>query len=63
MLGEFTECLTCEGSIIKMDLVEKQVIESEAELAIYEKDSCEYNLVNEDLKKLKKFMHHKSNVN
>ena len=62
MLGEFTECLTCEGSIIKMDLVEKQVAESESELAIYEKDSCEYQLVNEDLKKLKSFMHHKSNA-
>ena len=59
MLGEFTECLTCEGSIIKMALVEKQVAESESELAIYEKDSCEYHLVNQDLKKLKNFMHHK----
>lgn len=62
MLGEFTECLTCEGSIIKMDLVEKQIAESESELAIYEQDSCEYHLVNQDLKKLKNFMHHKLNV-
>jgi len=62
MLGEFTECLTCEGSIIKMDLVEKQIAESESELAIYEKDSCEYHLVNQDLKKLKNFMHHKLSV-
>jgi len=62
MLGEFTECLTCEGSIIKMDLVEKQVAESESELALYEKESCEYHLVNQDLKKLKSFMHHKLNV-
>lgn len=62
MLGEFTECLTCEGSIIKMNLVEKQIAESESELAIYEQDSCEYHLVNQDLKKLKNFMHHKLNV-
>jgi len=62
MLGEFTECLTCEGSIIKMNLVEKQIAESESELAIYEQDSCEYQLVNEDLKKLKNFRSHKLNI-
>lgn len=62
MLGEFTECLTCEGSIIKMDLVEKQIAESESELALYTIDSCEYDIVNQDLNKLKGYMHHKINV-
>lgn len=60
MLGEFTECLTCEGSIIKMDLVDKQIAGVESELSYYEVDSCEYGIVNQDLQKLKDYKKNKA---
>ena len=55
MLGEFTECLTCEGSIIKLDLVEKQIEATKAELAMYDEGSCEFEVVCQDLNKLKQY--------
>jgi integrase len=59
MLGEFTECLTCEGSIIKMDLVDEKIAGVESELSYYEVDSCEYGIVNQDLQKLKDYKKNK----
>lgn len=55
MLGEFTECLACEGSIIKLDLVEKQIEATKAELAMYDEGSCEFEVVCQDLNKLKQY--------
>lgn len=59
MLGEFVECLSCPGSVIHPDKVAHEIKKSEDELSNYNPDSGEYQVLNAQLDRLKKYQANK----
>lgn len=55
MLGDFTECLSCEGAIIKPELVDDAIQVTTAELAGYADNTGEYQITKGDLERLSYF--------
>lgn len=55
LLGEFTECLSCEGAIIKSEKVDEAIVSTTAEIAMYAEGSGEYQITKIDLIKLVNF--------
>lgn len=55
LLGDFTECLSCEGAIIKTNKLEQGIQEVIEELKLYPIGSGEHQVVERDLEKLVKF--------
>lgn len=55
LLGDFTECLSCEGAIIKPEKVEEAIASTSAEMATYKEGSGEYQITKYDLDKLVSF--------
>lgn len=58
MLGDFIECVDCEGAIIDGGKVDLAISEMEHELSLYEPGTCEYKLAQADLDRLSKFKTH-----
>ncbi|QAY84166.1 integrase [Pseudomonas arsenicoxydans] len=52
LLGDFTECLSCDGAIIKPENVDEAIAFTRAEIASYEENSGEYQIAKDDLDKL-----------
>ena len=59
MLGEFTSCLSCDGSIIKKSKVEREIALAREELKLYEEGSGEYQLTKANLDELVKYKEHR----
>lgn len=55
LLGDFTECLSCEGAIIKPEKVGSAIEAVAAELQLYPVGSGEYQVTNGDLERLLSF--------
>lgn len=55
LLGDYTECLSCEGSIIKSEKLSDAIESATAELASYVEDSGEYQITKADLERLLSF--------
>ncbi|SJN08914.1 hypothetical protein CZ787_00330 [Halomonas citrativorans] len=55
ILGELFECLSCPGSVIHPDKVATEIQKTESELSNYDTDSGEYQVVNAELDRLKKY--------
>lgn len=55
LLGDFTECLSCEGAIIKPELVDSAIESTISELAIYPDNTGEYQVTKIDLERLSTF--------
>lgn len=55
MLGDYTECLSCEGAIIKPDKLNMAIVDATNELCNYAEDSGEYQIVNGDIERLASF--------
>jgi hypothetical protein len=55
LLGDFIECLSCEGAIIKSGKIGEAIVIINSEMASYEKDSGEYQITKGDLDKLVSF--------
>lgn len=61
MLGEFTSCLPCEGAIIKESKVDREIKNTQEELALYEEGSGEYQITKANLDALLKYKEHRMN--
>jgi len=55
LLGDYTECLSCEGAIIKSEKVNDAIRSATTELANYAEDSGEYQITKVDLERLLSF--------
>lgn len=55
LLGEYTECLSCEGAIIKPSKLDAAIQDAAIELADYEEGSCEYQILMGDIQRLTAF--------
>lgn len=55
LLGDYTECLSCEGAIIKSEKVNDAIESATAELANYAEGSGEYQITKGDLERLLSF--------
>lgn len=55
LLGEVTPCLTCKDGILERDKLESAISDDEADLALYEPGSGEYQVIEAELLSLKKF--------
>ena len=55
LLGDFTECLSCESAIIKSEKVDETIVSTAAEIAMYVEGSGEYQITKIDLIKLVNF--------
>lgn len=55
LLGDFVECLSCEGAIIKSEKISDAILTMNSEMAFYEKGSAEYQITKGDLDKLVSF--------
>lgn len=55
MMGDFTDCLSCEGAIIKGEKIEEAIIDTSVEMSNYEEDSGEYQIAKTELDRLKSF--------
>ena len=55
LLGDFVECLSCEGAIIKSEKIADAIVTMNSEIASYEKNSVEYQITKIDLDKLVSF--------
>jgi len=59
MLGDYTSCLNCPGSIIKPDKLNSMLEQSENELANYEVGTGEHFIVQAEVDKLRNFQERK----
>ncbi|CAI8922657.1 hypothetical protein EMIT0P258_50013 [Pseudomonas sp. IT-P258] len=55
LLGDFTSCLTCEGSIIKPQKLDEAIADTQKELTMYEEGTGEYQLVSGDIERLLRY--------
>ena len=55
LLGDAGPCTTCDESIIEKDKLEAAIADDEADLALYEPGTGEYQVVKTELDRLKKF--------
>lgn len=55
LLGEITPCLSCKDGILEQDKLESAIADDEADLALYEPGSGEYQVIETELLSLKKF--------
>lgn len=55
LLGDAGPCTTCDESIIEKDKLEAAIADDEADLALYEPGSGEYQVIKSELDRLKKF--------
>lgn len=55
MLGDYTECLSCEGAIIKPTKLSAAIEDAKKELSNYAEDSGEYQIVTGDIERLMAF--------
>lgn len=55
MLGDYTECLSCEGAIIKPNKLSAAIEDAKNELSNYADDSGEYQIVKGDIERLMAF--------
>ncbi|MCR3811243.1 integrase, partial [Pseudomonas aeruginosa] len=55
MLGDYTECLSCEGAIIKPSRLSAAIEDAKNELSNYAEDSGEYQIVKGDIERLMVF--------
>jgi len=55
MLGDYTECLSCEGAIIKPTKLSAAIEDAKNELSNYAEDSGEYQIVTGDIERLMAF--------
>lgn len=55
MLGDYTECLSCEGAIIKPEKLNAAIEGASEELSCYAVDSGEYQIVKGDIERLSAF--------
>jgi hypothetical protein len=55
MLGSLTACLGCDDAIIDLDKVDEQILELEKEIDCYQLGTGEYQLVHEELNRLRNF--------
>jgi len=55
LLGDYTECLSCEEAIIKPEMVNAAIEAVSAELLNYAENSGEYQITKGDLERLSKF--------
>jgi len=55
LLGDYTECLSCEGAIIKFGKLKSAIEDSEYELCSYEEGSGEYQIVRSEVERLRGF--------
>ncbi len=55
LLGDFTECLSCEGAIIKPEQLSKAIDDATEELSFYTEDSGEYRIVKGDIERMLAF--------
>lgn len=57
LLGDFTTCLSCEGSIIKPQKLDEAIQDAERELTVYEEGSGEYQITKGDWDRLIRYRH------
>ncbi|MHC5349085.1 integrase [Metapseudomonas furukawaii] len=55
LLGDYTECLSCEGAIIKPEKLNAAIEDATEELSCYAEDSGEYQITKGDLERLLSF--------
>lgn len=55
MLGDYTECLSCEGAVIKPSMLNAAIEDAKSELSNYAEDSGEYQIVAGDIERLMAF--------
>ncbi|WP_285424265.1 integrase [Pseudomonas sp. efr-133-TYG-103a] len=55
LLGDYSECLSCEGAIIKPDKVNAAIADAKDELCSYAADSGEYQILEGDIERLTAF--------
>lgn len=55
MLGDYTECLSCEGAVIKPSMLNAAIEDAKSELSNYAEDSGEYQIVTGDIERLMSF--------
>ena len=55
LLGDYTECLSCEGAIIKPEKLKAAIQDATDELCNYKEDSGEYQIVKVDIERLTAF--------
>lgn len=55
MLGDYTECLSCEGAIIKLEKLKAAIEDAREELSCYAVESGEYQIVNGDIERMSAF--------
>ncbi|MGY8832341.1 MAG: integrase [Pseudomonadales bacterium] len=55
MLGDYTECLSCEGAVIKPSMLNSAIEDAINELSNYAEDSVEYQIVKGDIERLMAF--------
>jgi hypothetical protein len=55
LLGDFTECLACEGAIIKPEKLSAAIDEAIEELSFYAEDTGEYQIVKSDIERMVAF--------
>ncbi|MBA6419612.1 integrase [Pseudomonas sp. 5Ae-yellow] len=55
LLGDYTECLSCEGAIIKPEKLKTAIEDASGELGSYAEGSGEYQVVQGDIERLKAF--------
>ena len=61
LMGEFTDCLTCAGSVIKPSKVESMITKLKIDLSRYERGTAEYELTEMELSKLEVYKKKKLN--
>ena len=55
LLGDYTECLSCEGAIIKLDKLNSAIEDATVELCNYTEGSGEYQIVQKEIERLTSF--------
>lgn len=55
LLGDYTECLSCEGAIIKPEKLNTAIEEATKEMSCYAEGSGEYQIVKADIERLSAF--------
>lgn len=55
LLGDYTECLSCEGAIIKLEKLNSAIEEATQEMSCYEECSGEYQIVKAEIERLSAF--------